>query len=91
MKATISQLIIFLNFCMDVAQITSPPLTPDTMSSHKHVFLYRTWHLGKGSANYPSGPFSKTLCCANVLSVIASPSITFFMCADNLEGVEWCM
>lgn len=40
-----------------------------------------------GSANYPGGLLSKTpLCCANARLVIASPSLTFLVRADNLQG-----
>lgn len=54
------------------------------------VFTYRARHLCKRSANYPGEPVSETpLCCANVLSEIASPSITFAMSKDNLGGVDW--
>lgn len=65
----------------------SPPFM---LSSHYHVVLYQTQHLGKRSANYSGGLVSKPLlCCANACSEITSPSITFSTCKDNLEGMEF--
>lgn len=63
-----------------MAQIASPPL-------NELVVVYRTWHLGEGSANSPGGPPAETpLCCANAFSVIASPSITSSMCTITCRG-----